>query len=265
MEFCPAFEPFQQSAVYAAAATSCGARLRWLDLGCGRALAAERGLIRLVLRGPVWDGEVAMDEQRRAIRRLARWPGLTLVTPELLVRGVGLVPLISPMHHVIWDLSGDLRAGMDRRWRSHLSVASRGGHEFEQDRPGAVDRLLAAEAPQRLQRRYQTLPAVFTRAVTVDALRLWEWRHDGAIAAAMCFIVHGATASYHLAWAAPAARERAIHPLMLTRAAEALREEGVRWLDLGSVDTERAPGLARFKLGTGADLKRLGPTLLVLP
>jgi hypothetical protein len=52
---------------------------------------------------------------------------------------------------------------------------------------------------------------------------------------------------------------------MLYRAACALREEGVRWLDLGSVNTEDAPGLARFKLGTGAALRRLGHTLLVLP
>ena len=50
----------------------------------------------------------------------------------------------------------------------------------------------------------------------------------------------------------------------LARAAEALRAEGVAWLDLGSVDTEAAPGLARFKLGTGAELRRLGiGTLLV--
>jgi hypothetical protein len=52
---------------------------------------------------------------------------------------------------------------------------------------------------------------------------------------------------------------------MLFQAAVALREEGVRWLDLGSVDSERALGLARFKLGTGAGLKRLGATMLVLP
>ena len=51
----------------------------------------------------------------------------------------------------------------------------------------------------------------------------------------------------------------------MTRAAEALWAEGVHWLDLGSVDSERAPGLARFKLGTGAALKRLGSTCLVLP
>jgi hypothetical protein len=52
---------------------------------------------------------------------------------------------------------------------------------------------------------------------------------------------------------------------MLARAAEALAAEGLRWLDLGTVDTEAAPGLARFKLGTGARLRRLGATCLVLP
>ena len=31
-----------------------------------------------------------------------------------------------------------------------------------------------------------------------------------------------------------------------------LRETGVKWLDLGGMDA-RAPGLARFKLGLGAD------------
>jgi hypothetical protein len=52
---------------------------------------------------------------------------------------------------------------------------------------------------------------------------------------------------------------------MLFHAALALRAEGVRWLDLGSVNTEDAPGLARFKLGTGAVLHPLGSTLLVVP
>ena len=56
-----------------------------------------------------------------------------------------------------------------------------------------------------------------------------------------------------------------MHRLLLLRAAEALGAEGVRWLDLGSVDSERAPGLARFKLGTGAELRPLGATCLVLP
>jgi lipid II:glycine glycyltransferase (peptidoglycan interpeptide bridge formation enzyme) len=85
------------------------------------------------------------------------------------------------------------------------------------------------------------------------------------VEAAMCFVVHGASASYHLGWGSDAAKAAGVHGVMLVQAAEALRTEGVRWLDLGSVDTEAAPGLARFKLGTGATLRRLGATCLVLP
>ncbi|MFP5481461.1 MAG: GNAT family N-acetyltransferase, partial [Alphaproteobacteria bacterium] len=96
-------------------------------------------------------------------------------------------------------------------------------------------------------------------------LRLWEWREAGTMGAAMAFVVHGGSASYHLGWASMAAKAAGVHGVMLARAAEALRAEGVAWLDLGSVDTEAAPGLARFKLGTGAELRRLGATCLVLP
>jgi lipid II:glycine glycyltransferase (peptidoglycan interpeptide bridge formation enzyme) len=99
----------------------------------------------------------------------------------------------------------------------------------------------------------------------VHAVRVFDWRHAGALAAGMAFVVEGTTATYHLGWAGQAAKDAGMHPLMLMRAAQALREEGVRWLDLGSIDTENAPSLARFKLGTGAAVKRLGATMLVVP
>ena len=83
--------------------------------------------------------------------------------------------------------------------------------------------------------------------------------------AAMCFVRHGGTATYHMGWAADAARAQGVHGVMLWQAALALRAEGVGMLDLGQVDHEAAPGLARFKLGTGAALVGLGATVLVLP
>ena len=251
------FLPLQQSAVYAAAVQACGARVGWLELGCGQALAVERGRVRLISRVGVPDAG--------ALRRLARWPGVTLVTPDAPLAGFGLVPLVTPMHHAIWRLSGDLRPGMAGTWRSHLSAAERAGIRVEPGDSETLQDLIAAEGLQRKARRYRSLPQGFTHALPPEALRLWQWRQSGQLGAAMAFIRHGATASYHLAWASDAARRAGVHPLMLTRAARALYAEGVRWLDLGSVNTEGAPGLARFKLGTGAELVRLGPTLLVLP
>lgn len=248
-----AFEPLPQSAVYAAAVAACGARVRWLD----GVLVVERARVRLISRS------VGLD--RAGLRQLARWPGVTLATPEAEVAGFGLIPLVTPMHHAVWALGPDLWAGMARNWRGHLRQAERSGLTMRRGGTQTLDSLLRAEAAQRAERRYLALPEGFSRALPHDALRLWEWRQGGVMQAAMCFVVHGGTASYHLSWGSDVARAAGVHGLMLVRAAEALRAEGVRWLDLGSVDSERAPGLARFKLGTGADLKRLGATCLVLP
>ncbi len=259
------FLPLQQSAPYAAAARLSGARVIEVDLAVGRALVVERGRGRLISRGPVWVAGAHEADKRRALRRFARWPGVTVVTPETAVAGVGLIPLVTPMHHAVWDLAGDLRAGLDAKWRNHLVAGERRGLGFDRDRDGALAGLIKAEAVQRRARGYQALPAAFSAALPLESLRLWEWRWQGQVAAAMCFVRHGATASYHMAWAAPAARGLAVHQAMLWQAALALRGEGVRWLDLGSVNSEDAPGLAAFKLGTGAGLRKLGATMLVLP
>jgi hypothetical protein len=253
------FVPFQQSAPYAVAAAACGARVRWLD---GGVLAVERGRVRLISRVAGLD--------RAGLRQLARWPGLTVATPEAAVAGFGLVPLVTPMHHAVWALGPDLRAGMAGKWRNRLVAAERAGVRVRQGGTAGLEALLAEEGQQRRARGYQALAPGFARALPVGALRLWEWRKAGAGKAgagqaAMGFVVHGASATYHLGWASEAAKAAGVHGVMLTRAAEALWAEGVRWLDLGSVDTDTAPGLARFKLGTGAVLKRLGATCLVLP
>ena len=48
----------------------------------------------------------------------------------------------------------------------------------------------------------------------------------------------------------------------LAFAAEELRKTGVQKIDLGTLDTVNAPGLARFKLGSGARAEPLGGTWL---
>jgi hypothetical protein len=249
----PAFVPLQQSDAYAAAIAACGARVRWLD----GVLAIERGRLRLVSRVAGLD--------RAALRRLARWPGVTLVTPEAEVAGFGLVPLVTPLHHAVWDLTGDLRAGLAGKWRNRLVAAEGAGVRVRRGARDCLAELLAEEGKQRQARGYRALPQEFSLALPDAALRLWQWPSAGRFAAGMCFVVHGASATYHLGWASQESRAAGVHGVMLLRAAEALKAEGVRWLDLGSVDTEATPGLARFKLGTGAELRRLGATMLVLP
>ena len=228
-----AFRPLQQSSVYAGAVARLGARVRRVDLGCGDALVLQRGRLQSVLRGPVWQPGVAEGDRRRALRRLARWPGVTVVTPEEEVRGLGLIPLITPMHHAVLDLGLELRKGMGRNWRNHLRQAERAGIRVRRGDLGTLEQLIDAEAGMRDARRYHALPARFLRALHGSDLRVWEWRLDGSMHAAMVFIRHGGSASNHMARVSEAARRFSVHHLMLTRAAESLASEGVSWLDLG--------------------------------
>jgi Acetyltransferase (GNAT) domain len=258
-------KPFPQSAPYAAAMLACGGQVFTADLSCGQAQVVQRGRLRLISRGPVWDTASTLRDQRNALRRLARWPGVTIATPEGDLRGLGLIPLVTPLHHAVWDLSGDLRAGLRGNWRRQLASAERHSIRARKGSMATLAHLVDADAAQGRARGYRGYSAEFTMALPADALRLWEWRHRGQIGAGMVFVVDGSSASYHISWSGPEARKRGVHNVMLWQAALALRDEGVRWLDLGSVNDEEAPGLASFKLGTGATLRRLGHTMLVLP
>ncbi len=256
---------FPQTAAYAAAAQTAGARTFRADLGCGTALVLERPGLRLVTRGPVWQPGLPAATRRRALRRLARFPGALIVTPEDPIPGFGLVPLVTGMTVALWDLTGDLRAGMAGKWRNRVLAAERSTPLVVRAGPKALPPLVAAEAAQARARGYRGHPPAFSLALPPASLRLWEWRPAGQVAAAMAFVVEGQGAWWHLSCATDEARARGIPGLMLTRAAESLQAEGVTRLDLGTVDGTAAPGLLRFKLGTGARLHRLGATALVLP
>jgi hypothetical protein len=260
--------PFPQTEAYAAAARACGAEAFRVTLGHGTALVLGRAGRAVVLRGPVWPAGLEEGARRADLRRLARRGAVTLVTPEEGVAGAGLIPLVTPVHQAVWDLAGDRRAGLWPAWRRALAQA---GGEVRAVPPArraaALERLVAAEGGLRALRGYRAPPAAFSRALPQGALRLWEWRPGprGAVGAAAAFVVEGGTATYHLAWSGAEGRQAEAARALLWQAAGALAAEGVRWLDLGAVETQASPGLARFKLGTGAALRRLGPTLWVLP
>ncbi|MCA3510907.1 MAG: GNAT family N-acetyltransferase [Rhodobacter sp.] len=261
----------QQSWDYGQAARALGAGVRRARVADGQgeialAQVLDRCGLRLINRGPVWLRAVDPAQKRRVLRALVRGP--TLATPEDAVAGFGLVPLLTGRFHAIWSLDPSpevLRAGLERRWAGRLAAAERAGVQAATGHGKVLDLLIREEAAQRRRIGYRGLPPDFPRHLPSRALRLWHWKKDGGTAAAMAFVRHGDAATYQTGWAGPAARRCGVHQAMLWEAALALRAEGVRRIDLGTVDTESAPGLAHFKLGTGADLRRLGPTAWVLP
>lgn len=273
----PGFCPLPQSWDYGAAMALLGAGLARVQLA-GEADGAAQVLLRrglaLCSRGPLWATPPASGQDRAALRALARAfaPRLFLANAERPVQGFGLLPLLTPRHHALWDLAPSelaLRAGLSGKWRNRLVKAeSARPRLFFSASPAEQAALWAAESAQRAARGYRALPQAFFAAWEVaGGQSLWVLapglKGDGP-SAGMLFLCHGTSATYQMGYASPEARAAFLHGPMLWQAALRLKAQGIRWLDLGDL-SDAAPGLAHFKIGTGARVQPLGPTLWVLP
>jgi lipid II:glycine glycyltransferase (peptidoglycan interpeptide bridge formation enzyme) len=80
--------------------------------------------------------------------------------------------------------------------------------------------------------------------------------------AAMMFLIHGEAATYQVGWTSDKGRDMHSHNLILWKGIEALKERGIRMLDLGGVNTIRSAGIARFKMSTGGQVLTLAGTYI---
>lgn len=208
----------------------------------------QRPGLRLIHRAP----------PQVSLSPLARHPGATVVsTPKASRR---LIPLITARTHAIWSIAeppDDLLAQMRPTWRHALQKARA---EVRENRP-ALAEVLAKSQAQGRARGYRALPSDF---VTHWPGGLLVLTCGAPLVAGAVFLLHGPQASYHAAWSSPMGHALGAPRALLWSAAVLLAAQGVRSIDLGAFDAGH-PGLARFKLGTGAKAENLGPTSLCLP
>ncbi len=125
--------------------------------------------------------------------------------------------------------------------------------------------LLKADRVQQRQKRYRAMPHAIAQLWPKHDTHLLTATQDNTTVAAMLFLIHGSSATYHIGWSDKAGRQACAHHLLLATAIRQLRTRGVERLDLGSVDTENSAGLARFKIRAGASVRPLGGTWAALP
>lgn len=259
-----------QHPLFAEALARLGAPPDLVETPEGRVIVTYRrfGPVRLaaVLRGPALSSGAIAALRRRGVR---------FCEPDRPcdLRGAGFGLITTAAHVAELPLAGSAaarRARMAGKWRNRLRQAEGAGlslREMAFAGP-AADWLAAQEGAQRRARGYRALPVDIARAwAAADpaAARMFVAEADGIRIAAMLFLIHGSGASYHIGWSGPAGRAVSAHHLILAQAADRLAERGVTRIDLGIVDTDGTPGLARFKIGAGADVRPLGGSWIALP
>ncbi|SDC20617.1 GNAT family N-acetyltransferase [Ruegeria marina] len=260
----PDAPPLQQSAEFAAALALCGQPPARLDDG---ALVLTRRLaavpVALLSRARTDPGALPDLLARAGLRRSVILMNPDAPCPSL--ERLGAVPLITPAHVAELDLTGDLMAGLHPKWRNRLRHARRQGlHVSHGDLPhDPAHWLLTAEAAQQRARGYRNWPTALTLAyagANPGATQLFTAHQGNTPIASLLILRHGTAASYHIGHSTPAGRATSAQTLLMWQAMAWLALQGVTRLDLGPVETEGNPGLARFKLGTGARLRPLGGT-----
>lgn len=261
--------PLQQHPRFAAAMAQLGARHDRMPLAGGGALQViSRYGLRMALRGPIWADDVPQDLRRADIAR-AR---LHLANPDRAApvwRKAGFWQ----SHHGAWVaemiLDGQIAARMDGKWRNRWRRAQRSDLRLSVAPWSArYDWLLTADLAQQRRARFRALPHALIAAYAAlapDAVQVYCAHQQRRPLAAMVFLRHGAAVTYHLGWRAGGPAHIGAHQLILAQAAQDFAAQGARRLDLGVVDTHNNAGLARFKIGSGAQLRQLGGSWIARP
>ena len=258
--------PLQQSPVFAAALKALGVPLSSTDPVIVQRRVVPLGRVGFASRGPLETGDL------RGLRR----DGLRLFNAEhdnpMAYKAAGFRQIITPAHIAEWDLTGTVEsrfANHHPKWRNQLRRARSANLRIRETVwDGGDHPMFPAVQALAKRRKYKTYPTALLAVMattTPNCALIFEAYAKGHLVAAILVLRHGQTATYQTAWTTPQGRAAHAHNLLLSHAADRLAAFGHSTLDLGTVETDHAAPLARFKLRTGANLRRLGGTWAAIP
>ncbi len=226
-------------------------------------------------RGPIWSAHVSAPQRAQALQQLQQamptrpWRATlfspSAADPQFQAADTGrLSQVITGDSTVLLDLrlsEAQLRAKLHGKWRNRLRQAEQHAqvHLFSGTDDQRLASTLQREVQQRREKRFHGLPIEFVLSFVAcgpsSTANYWlcEASLQGQPVAAVLFLRHGNTATYHIGWLAPPARAMNLHNLLLWRGLCDLKKQGVHWLDLGGVNTEDLGGISHFKLGMGGE------------
>lgn len=265
--------PLQQHPNFATALRGIGRDVFEIELlGAAPVQALSRFGFNFASRGPIWADATARDNCD-----MLRRSGLHIINSEgydlCALRDAGFRQIQTATSVAELSLVGTIQerhARMKSKWRNTLRRGQKAPLTVD-TAPFCLKKhnwLLDEDTKQQTAKRFRSLPHRFLYFYANDNPQdrlVCTAMLDGVPIAAMLFLVHGRIGTYHLGWSSAQGRKHAAHHLLLENAVEHLVTHGVLRLDLGTLDTVNAPGLARFKIGTGAKIRSLGGTWVRVP
>lgn len=184
-------------------------------------------------------------------------------------RAAGFRQVLTQAHIAEWDLTQpDLRARLHGKWRNQLKRGEGNGLRIRETAwDGMAHPMFAANEILARNRKFRSYPTALLSAyaqLNPTDTTLIEAYDRGTLVAACLILRHGKTATYQTAWANEQGRALQAPRVVLWAAAQQMKTLGYDILDLGVIETNHARGLARFKLGTGAQVRPLGGTWMRL-
>ncbi len=295
-------QPLQQHWAYGQTLKAIGADIEQLTLSLNGktlavALVGKRRFYRTIrmnslMRGPLWLPGTSEDEQATALKALRkhfcpwRWNFL-LLQPELAdtpssratLKAAGYRRIMTGYSTIWMDMAADentLRAGLNGKWRNQLSKAEASG-KIETVIGGRKTHQYAwltdREAEQQTRRGYQAVPIGLVPIYAGIAEKFAKGDDQVGVmsvsalagrkkVAGAVFMLHGNSATYHVGWSGEDGRDLNAQNKVLWDGMLALKDRGIRFLDLGGLNTADGAGIARFKLGLGTDPVTLAGTWL---
>lgn len=208
------------------------------------------------------DAPAVYDVLHRYAR--AKWLRALFMSPLEMPPPPG-TPIMTGAAGAVLDLASSpdaIKAGMHQKWRNRLYKAQRSELDVVCVQPthALAQWLMDEETKQRKDKRYKaleaTLPASLAQAKGQTICHFCIAKFQGTPVAGASFIVNGPYATYFSGVTLGEGRDLCAQHLVLFEAVRRLGACGVHTLDLGLIDTHQSPGLARFKLGLGAQAQR---------
>ena len=264
----PTALPLQQHPSFADALRAVGTHVQTVNLpGAAPIIALRRFRFFFASRGPVWNADATPDAHA------LRASPLRVFNAECagpIYRAAGFRQIMTPASVAELSLTGSATDRLARarpKWR-HCLKPHRFHIQHQHFDHQRHQWLLEADSAQQRGKGFRALPHALTCAFAAmhrKSTHLWTAQQGGQPIAAMLFLAHPPVATYHIGWSAQEGRRSNAHHHLLMAAADHFADAGLQRLDLGTVDTENAPGLARFKIGAGATVRPLGGTWLRIP